>query len=569
MTCQKASGPGSDADRLRRSLGGLLLAAVAVALALASPARAAPVGVVTEFDLPNPQSALRGITAGPDGNVWFTEGAAHQIGRITPSGVITEFPLAPDAQPSAIVTGPDGNLWFIDGNQIGRMTPTGAVNRFSEGIIPNAGLSDIAVGPDGALWFTESFKDQIGRITAAGVVQEFGGILEGSAPSSIVTGPDGNLWFSELGSDRVRNIARNGMFSDVEAVLGASSGPTGIAAGPDGNLWVAQPGRTLDSVAAQGVARITPSGGVTEFKTGITRDSLPQDIASGPDGNLWFTEFDGNRIGRITPSGDVIEFSSGLTQNSGPQGITVGADKNLWFIEFTGNRIGRITSGIDPPHPQVSGVTPPPTAAATLQIRSAELTASWAASRVRRGRLTVTLAAPRAARVAIALTRTRRGKVVVVRNWTSRLTSAGTATRRLAFRGKVLPGAYTVRAREVGRNDVATRSATLKPPPEGVVERAFITTSVGGRATARIGAGRFFQIFGNFHFAARPAKGQALSATWALGAFRKRVALARPSGPLLLTTIGSTRSGILQSGRWTVTLRAGRSTIARASIRIG
>ena len=34
-----------------------------------------------------------GITAGPDGNLWFTEAAAT-IGRITPAGTVTEFPLA-------------------------------------------------------------------------------------------------------------------------------------------------------------------------------------------------------------------------------------------------------------------------------------------------------------------------------------------------------------------------------------------------------------------------------------------------------------------------------------------
>ena len=33
-----------------------------------------------------------GIAAGPDGNLWFTESDASRIGRITPSGVVSEFP---------------------------------------------------------------------------------------------------------------------------------------------------------------------------------------------------------------------------------------------------------------------------------------------------------------------------------------------------------------------------------------------------------------------------------------------------------------------------------------------
>src|SRR5262249_30279546 len=59
-----------------------------------------------------------GITNGPDGNVWFTElrFADPGIGRITPTGVITEFKtgITSHSQPARIVSGPDGNLWFTE-----------------------------------------------------------------------------------------------------------------------------------------------------------------------------------------------------------------------------------------------------------------------------------------------------------------------------------------------------------------------------------------------------------------------------------------------------------------------
>src|SRR5262249_49346000 len=40
--------------------------------------------------LPTGHGAI-GITEGPDGNLWFAEFDANAIGRITPTGTITEF----------------------------------------------------------------------------------------------------------------------------------------------------------------------------------------------------------------------------------------------------------------------------------------------------------------------------------------------------------------------------------------------------------------------------------------------------------------------------------------------
>jgi virginiamycin B lyase len=55
-----------------------------------------------------------GITAGLDGNLWFTELDANKIGRITPGGTITEFPLSSQALPFGISGGSDGNVWFAE-----------------------------------------------------------------------------------------------------------------------------------------------------------------------------------------------------------------------------------------------------------------------------------------------------------------------------------------------------------------------------------------------------------------------------------------------------------------------
>src|SRR5262245_51301618 len=90
------------------------------------------------------------LTAGPDGNLWFTGSA---INRITPTGNLAAFPLpAGDFPPSSLPAGPDGNVWFTDstlsGSVIARITPAGNLAAFppTPGYFPSSSLT---AGPDG------------------------------------------------------------------------------------------------------------------------------------------------------------------------------------------------------------------------------------------------------------------------------------------------------------------------------------------------------------------------------------------------------------------------------------
>ena len=109
--------------------------AACLGFALLQPATGpAQAQVVTDFSAGISTGArpMR-ITAGPDGNVWFTEPYTLRIGRITPSGVITEFSdgISVNVLPQGITLGPDGNLWFTGGlSHIGRITPSGVVTEF-------------------------------------------------------------------------------------------------------------------------------------------------------------------------------------------------------------------------------------------------------------------------------------------------------------------------------------------------------------------------------------------------------------------------------------------------------
>jgi streptogramin lyase len=299
---------------------------------------------ITEFPLIVPNSSPLGITAGPDGNMWFTEVSGSRIGRITPAGVITDWStgsgISTNSRPWGITAGADGNLWFSEEvGRIGRITTLAVATEFSAGLSPGSGPRGIIAGPDGNVWFTEDFGG-IGRISPTGAVVEFSqGIPPGSRPLSIATGSDGNFWFTSVNADTIRRITPAGVVTDFSTGIAQGARPHDITAGPDGNLWFTENGLAR-------IGRITPSGVVTEFSAGITPGSQPRAITAGPDGNLWFTEEVGNRLGRITPEGVVTEFPVGSGGNFGVTGIAAGPTGDLWYTGSSTNVIGRVS--LDP-----------------------------------------------------------------------------------------------------------------------------------------------------------------------------------------------------------------------------
>jgi streptogramin lyase len=240
----------------------------------------------------------KGITRGPDGNLWIAESAvAGAIARVNPDGSVSEFAAGLSGSPVDVTAGPDGNVWFVaqSPSGIGRVTPDGTITMFSAGLTANSNPSAIAAGDDGNLWFTETADPgRIGRITPDGTITENSiGLPPNMAPTDIVHGPDGNMWFTLAGDPGgIGRISPEGVFKIFTAVPGEGSAdklspnsrPTGIASGTDGALWFtesASPGR---------IGRITKGGDVTEYTEGLTADRAPWMITPGPDGNMWFTE---------------------------------------------------------------------------------------------------------------------------------------------------------------------------------------------------------------------------------------------------------------------------------------
>ena len=91
--------------------------------------------ILNTYTIPGLPSNPQGITAGPDGNLWFTQAATGHIGRMNPStGAVAD--LDSDARRTALGNHDraHGNLWFTEpaANQIGRIAPsTGTVTEFA------------------------------------------------------------------------------------------------------------------------------------------------------------------------------------------------------------------------------------------------------------------------------------------------------------------------------------------------------------------------------------------------------------------------------------------------------
>src|ERR1700680_3582425 len=154
-------------------------------------------GVITEYPMAKANAFPYGISAGPDGNVWFVE-LLFGVGKITPAGAVTEYAVPGSPQLEGITNGPDGNLWFasVNNGTVGKVIPGGTVTQYAVG----GGVADliqyITAGPDGNLWFGGS--GFIGKITTSGAITKFTfKSKNGDTPSviGITKGPDGNVWF--------------------------------------------------------------------------------------------------------------------------------------------------------------------------------------------------------------------------------------------------------------------------------------------------------------------------------------------------------------------------------------
>ncbi len=280
---------------------------------------------------------LEGVASGPEEHMWFTATTAFVsgLGQLSTSGLgLKEYTLS-EAFPESIAEGADHNMWFTEWNKgkIGKITPSGTITEYA---LP-AGREpyDIVKGSDGNMWFTEQGQGtswgKIGKITTAGVITEYAvpELASDPIPVGITAGPEGDLWFTvkyekTTDTSKIDKITTSGTITQYSPPKCGEYGGEleGITEGSDHNLWYVQ-------VTCDKIIKMTPAGVFTEYKAG---PEYPRDItSSGSDGDLWYTSWwSGNsHVTKMTTAG-VISAEYSLPANSDPAGITSGPDKKLW-----------------------------------------------------------------------------------------------------------------------------------------------------------------------------------------------------------------------------------------------
>ncbi len=339
-----------------------LVVGLAIALgAMLSAAQAAPsLFKFTQYKVPTANSEPRYVTPGSDGNLWFTEGADfftpnadpdtggtfhNQIGRITPTGEITEFRVEGcQCFLNDIVQGPGGVLYYTTNNQgLGRITTDGEVlPEVVPGNFSAIGGGVAAHGND--VWYTDFNTDSLWRYSVdpenpnSGQFTQFEVPTPGADPLDVAVASDGTVWFS--GSGAIRSLdPQSGAFTETP-VTGSS--PRHIAIASDGKVW-------FTDRFNHRVGYLDPSTNqVTDFPT-LTPNAGPQDIASASGGTMWFTQARVGNVAQITPDGTITEAGRRVKDdpNSGLEsafGITVyPEDQSVWYTKPADNKVAHLT----------------------------------------------------------------------------------------------------------------------------------------------------------------------------------------------------------------------------------
>ena len=290
--------------RFRRQM---VATGAALGIAAAVVGTAAAADQVSYINVPSDFSQPLGITAGPDGNMWFADPGAQSIGKMPPGGSPLLIPAPGAGGPAGITSGPDGTLWYTEFGTDAWFRPHGDSRqgqqdddrRHRDGHDPHRARLEPPGHRD------RRRRQPLGR--GQGHRHRSGGSrgrrrAVPTPPSArpvlnaqgVARGPAGdpNIYVTTAGR---RAAARARARPRRRPRSPRWRNAFGIALGPDGNFWVTHPGG-IEHIAPPAARAL--SGGVA-----APGQRLPRRRGRARTARMWFAEYATDTVGVVTTGG--------------------------------------------------------------------------------------------------------------------------------------------------------------------------------------------------------------------------------------------------------------------------
>jgi virginiamycin B lyase len=279
--------------------------------------------------------------------------------RVTGRGtrvVITEYDLPrPESQPHDVITDKDGIVWYSDFSDqfLGRFDPKTLA--FKEYPVPlhragfPTGALDLEVDPEGNLWMALMFQAGVAKFDKkTEKMQTFQlpeGVLKEDSQQAMV-GPhswtvDGKVWMTDPSLPGLyRMDMKTGKTEKWEPYKDLPKAPHsvyGIYADKENNIWFLDfGGENVGTVNAK-------TGEVTLYPT-PTKRSRPRRGRLDDDGKLWFAEFGGERIGMFDINTKLFKEWELPTKEFVPYDVVRDKNGDIWAGGMNADKVLRFNT---------------------------------------------------------------------------------------------------------------------------------------------------------------------------------------------------------------------------------
>jgi len=363
------------------------------------------------------------------GNLYIgeTDGHLRKVsidGRITTIAGNGQFQFSGDggsatranlSLPTSVAVSKDGSLYVADASnaRIRKVSAAGVITTFAGSGVPGSSGDGgpaiaasmvpfgVAIDAAGNVYFTDSFANNLRKVSPAGVINLVAGNGEsdysgdnGPAIAAALNFPTGvavddaaNIYIADSGNNRIRKVSTDGIITTIAgngktdyagdngpATAAALNYPSGVAIDRVGSIYVADSSNNR-------IRHVSPAGVITTFagngSVGYSGDGLratdfaldyPTGVAIDGQGNLYIADSGNYRIRKVSPTGSIatlagigngVSFGYGYSGDGGPAtsaelnfccfpsgifagGVALDANGNVYIADTVNNRIREV-----------------------------------------------------------------------------------------------------------------------------------------------------------------------------------------------------------------------------------